>query len=436
MYAPYSSVAYLTYLYGVTPGIITASKAVIVDSNKDITGYRNITSTGSIDCNALDVNNNGDINLYGTANNIHLHSTVAASISLFGSISNTITFQGSTGFLLMSGNSQYIALDGTTNFIRIANTAASTSSTTGALRCQGGAYIGADSLIAGILTSSNSTASSSSTTGSLLLAGGLAISNTTDATNSSNGGSFTTAGGLAIAKKCYIGTTLSVGGKLSCTDTSVSLTSTSNSVILSGGLYTDKAILNNSYYNCNTLNVPSSHAVSIQSICLNDHAIFFRGQNNSDTNHGLMYSGNGNASWNSTNGFGNSSSYKVDGPVLFGYGGVMLGNLNSTGTETITATFVGTTTTCFGPLNCILSTDSTSTSTGTIVVDGGIGCKKNIFTAGLTTTATINNSIGCNSSLATNVAVGSLIGLYDIYLRKATSGLSDTCGIGFGISTN
>lgn len=147
LYLPYSTVSYLGYLYGVTPGTVTASKAVIVDSSKNIIGFNNIQSDGTIDCNALDINNNGDINLYGTANNLHFHSTTAASISLFGTISNTITFSGSTGFLLMSGNSQYIALDGTTNFIRIANTAPSTNSTSGALRIAGGAFFGANTLI-------------------------------------------------------------------------------------------------------------------------------------------------------------------------------------------------------------------------------------------------------------------------------------------------
>jgi hypothetical protein len=381
LYAPYSSVSYLGYLYGVTPGTITASKAVIVDANKDISSFRYLTASKLIG-DAVDINNNGDLNLYGTTNNIHLHSTVAASISLFGTISNTITFQGSTGFLLMSGNSQYIALDGTTNFIRVANTAGSTSSTTGALRIAGGCYIGANSLMAGSLTLSLSTATTSNSTGSLLLAGGLAISNTTDASSSSNGGSITTAGGLAIAKKCFIGTTLSVAGLTTFTDTSVSLTPASNSVAISGGLYTAKSILANSYYNCNTLNPPTSHAVSLQSINLNDHAIFFRGKNNSDTNHGLMYSGYGVAGWSSTNGFGNNATYKQDGPVLFGYGGVMLGNLGSTGTETICATFQGTTSTLFGSVNILGTTNSTSYTTGSLTTLGGDGIIKDLFVSG------------------------------------------------------
>jgi len=37
----------LQYLDGLTAGTVTASKAVVVDSNKDITGFRNVTATGS-----------------------------------------------------------------------------------------------------------------------------------------------------------------------------------------------------------------------------------------------------------------------------------------------------------------------------------------------------------------------------------------------------
>ena len=141
-------------------------------------------------------------------------------------------------------------------------------------------------------------------------------------------------------------------GITSFLNTSVSTTSTSNAFQIAGGLYTAKAILNNSYYNCNiNNNVAASQSISTQAICLNDQAIYFRGQNSSDTNHGIMFSGYGNSSWNSSNGFGNSSTNRTDGPVIFGYSGVMIGNLNSTGTETICATFSGTTTSLLGNVN-------------------------------------------------------------------------------------
>ena len=45
----------------VTAGTISASKAAVVDTNKDITGFRNITLTGELDAGSLDVSGDADI---------------------------------------------------------------------------------------------------------------------------------------------------------------------------------------------------------------------------------------------------------------------------------------------------------------------------------------------------------------------------------------
>ena len=163
-----------------------------------------------------------------------------------------------------------------------------------------------------------------------------------------------------------INMSLSSAGIFLLTNSSVSTTSTSNAVQISGGLYTAKAILNNSYYNCNTANSgATSHSVSTQALCLNDQAIYVRNQNGGDTNHGLMYSGLNNTNWNSGNGFGNSSTNKTDGPVLFGYDGVMLGNQNSGSGETICATFKGTTSNLLGTCNISTQLNINSPTTTT-----------------------------------------------------------------------
>ena len=46
----------LTVLDSVTVGTISASKAVIVDSNKDITGFRNVTMTGDLTIAGTNIN--------------------------------------------------------------------------------------------------------------------------------------------------------------------------------------------------------------------------------------------------------------------------------------------------------------------------------------------------------------------------------------------
>jgi len=46
---------------GITAGTVAASKAAIVDTNKDITGFRNVTLTGELDAATLDISGNADI---------------------------------------------------------------------------------------------------------------------------------------------------------------------------------------------------------------------------------------------------------------------------------------------------------------------------------------------------------------------------------------
>jgi len=64
--------AELETIDGVTAGTVSASKAIVADSNKDITGGRNITITGELDAATLDISGNtdidGDIDVDGTSN--------------------------------------------------------------------------------------------------------------------------------------------------------------------------------------------------------------------------------------------------------------------------------------------------------------------------------------------------------------------------------
>ena len=84
-----STAAELNLLDGSTAGTVVASKAVVVDSNKDITGYRNITLTGELDAATLDVS--GDIDVDGTTN---LDNTdIDGSLTVDGAVDiNATTF--------------------------------------------------------------------------------------------------------------------------------------------------------------------------------------------------------------------------------------------------------------------------------------------------------------------------------------------------------
>ena len=84
-----STVAELNLLDGSTTGTVVASKAVVVDSNKDVTGFRNITLTGELDTATLDVS--GDIDVDGVAN---LDNTdIDGSLTVDGAVDiNATTF--------------------------------------------------------------------------------------------------------------------------------------------------------------------------------------------------------------------------------------------------------------------------------------------------------------------------------------------------------
>jgi len=78
-----STAAELNLLDGITAGTISASLAVIVDANKDITGFRNITLTGELDAATLDIEGNADIN-----------GTLEADAITIGGVSTSTLFAG------------------------------------------------------------------------------------------------------------------------------------------------------------------------------------------------------------------------------------------------------------------------------------------------------------------------------------------------------
>ena len=95
------SEAELETIDGVTAGTVAASKAVVVDSNKDIGSFRNITLTGELDAGSLDVS--GDVDVDGTTN--------LDVVDIDGAVDMATT-------LTLAGNADFngdLDVDGTTN---------------------------------------------------------------------------------------------------------------------------------------------------------------------------------------------------------------------------------------------------------------------------------------------------------------------------------
>ena len=85
-----ASAADINLIDGITNGTVIASKAIITDANKDITGGRNITISGELDAGSLDIEGDADINgtleadaitVDGVALNEFIADTVGAMVS-------------------------------------------------------------------------------------------------------------------------------------------------------------------------------------------------------------------------------------------------------------------------------------------------------------------------------------------------------------------
>ena len=91
----------------VTDGTVTASKAVVVDANKDITGLRNVTMSGNLDVDAtanldaVDIDDNVDLganlNFTGSARVISAVDNNAAALTVTDGADTYLTFDTTTG---------------------------------------------------------------------------------------------------------------------------------------------------------------------------------------------------------------------------------------------------------------------------------------------------------------------------------------------------
>ena len=77
--------AELETIDGVTAGTVAASKAVVVDSNKDIASFRNVTLTGELDAASLDIS--GDADIDGT---LEADAITIGGVTLAETISDTV----------------------------------------------------------------------------------------------------------------------------------------------------------------------------------------------------------------------------------------------------------------------------------------------------------------------------------------------------------
>jgi hypothetical protein len=200
-------------LSGVVAGTVSASKAVVVDANKDISSFRNLTATGTY-YGATSLSDSGTT-ITNALNVVGMNiDGVGYSFRQFnGTLKVGMWNNGSTAGLGTISTNDYRFYTDNASRIRIASsgeviflsTTAASSSITGAIQIAGGVGIVKDLYVGASIIGGSAAASTSSSTGGLRLSSGIATTKNTDSVSSTNGGSMTLAGGAAIAKTLYVG---------------------------------------------------------------------------------------------------------------------------------------------------------------------------------------------------------------------------------------
>jgi len=104
------SEAELEMLDGITAGTVAASKAVVVDANKDIASFRNITLTGELDAGSLDVSGDADIDGTLEADAMTLNGTaITTTATLSTGVSNGNVLVATSGI----ADNDFLKVDGT-----------------------------------------------------------------------------------------------------------------------------------------------------------------------------------------------------------------------------------------------------------------------------------------------------------------------------------
>ena len=283
----------------------------------------------------------------------------------------------------------------------ITNTTAATSSTTGALTVAGGIGVAGNVYVGGNINVTNTTQATSATTGALVVSGGvgitgnafvsnsiwagnLSVANTTAATSSTSG-ALTVAGGMGITGNIFVGTTGNVG--------------IGTSTVVSGNA---AAVYGGNVFIAGNLRVGNT-ATTIGGIQFSDGTF----QTTAATPPGVA----------TTMTVANQTASTAYYPVFVSGTGTQSLNINTTSLQLIPNS--GNITTVggirAGNLSVANTTASTSSTTGALVVSGGVGITGNIIVGttgnvGIGTASVIGGNAmaiyGGNVFVAGNLRVG------------------------------
>lgn len=212
--------------------------AMIIDNAQGVTIKGSLTidgTTTTINSTVLTIDDKNIIVAAGAASKTAANG---ASISVDTAFANIEYHAPDTTVASSLGGDRWISNKAFT----VANSQASTSSTTGALVVTGGLGIGGDLNVGGTLGLTSSTNSTSKDTGAFVLAngglgvelnivaGGMVSANSTNESTTTTNGALVSQGGLGVAGKALI------GGNLFVTSTTESTSDTVGAIITAGGV--------------------------------------------------------------------------------------------------------------------------------------------------------------------------------------------------------
>ncbi len=463
----------------VTPGGVGIAKAVYIGGlinvagNATITGTSTLTGAATIN-NTLTVSNDTSITSVtqsttsttgalkvsggvGIAKDVYiagtLNVTTNAAITGTLAVTNTSTLTGAATI------NNTLTVSGITS---VTNTTQATDSITGALKVSGGVGIAKDVYIAGTLnvTTNAAITGTLAVTGTSTLTGATSITNVTDSTTTSTG-ALIVSGGVGIAKALYVGTTINVAGASTLTgNASLGGTLTVTGATTLTGAATLSSTLSAGATTLTTLNVTSTTAGASVTIA--------NATDTTSSTTGAITVVGGVGIGKSLNIGGSTDSSSTSTGALVVAGGAGIG-----GRLTVGSLYVGTTKidTNGGnsfdnsaALSLTNVTDSTTTSTGALIVSGGVGIAKALFvgttfnvagastltgnaslggTLSVTGAATLSSTLSAGATTLTTLNVTSTDSGASVTIANATDTTSSTTGaitvtggVGIGKSLN
>jgi hypothetical protein len=363
-------------------GGIGVSGSVHIDGSSYIKSGISIGNVTSFSGSEGSVNIDGDLVLYNATKN-----TIAFSGHGLGSPQFTTRSNGTKLLLYpgLSGSSVDYAI-GVQTLGLWSSIPTSTekfywySAQTEIMRLDGGGVLNTISL-----SLSDTTPSTSNSTGSFVSTGGVGISNTTDAASYTNGGTITTAGGAAIAKKLFVGDSSSFSkGVYVATDAYSGIDLQSYGMKIGGNTYTDSATL--------------SSGVSSMSNLVNMKRTTLAAQNSSVTTTV-------------------ASTLYIEGSPITGTNQTIQNGYSLFVDSGITR--------LDGLLSLTAGITSSNSSTGTLVVTGGVGISGNLNVDGASSfgETQINTSLGTLSILGSGSVSCNVNGSIDIFTTNTVSGI-------------